>query len=65
MKANFLVEIIENKMDEIRKRKSGYLEMLERGIKLYPQEYIIERIKECRGELDILSEILEEYEGRE
>lgn len=65
MKASVIVDIIDDKLEEIRKQKSDYLEMLETGIDYFPQEYLIERIKECRCEIDVLKDILNEFEGRE
>lgn len=55
-------EIIERKIEEIKLQKNDYLSMLERGNTLFEDEYILNRIKECRIEIDVLIEVLEEYE---
>ena len=55
-------EILERKIEEIKLQKKDYLAMLERGNTLFEDEYILNRIKECRIEIDVLEEVLEEYE---
>lgn len=57
-----MIEILQRKIEEIKLRKNDYLSMLERGNTRFEDEYILNRIKECRIEIDILEEVLEEYE---
>lgn len=55
-------EILLRKIEEIKIQKKDYLTMLERGNTLFEDEYILNRIKECRIEIDVLEEVLDEYE---
>lgn len=57
-----MIEVIKRKIDEIKEAKRGYLTMLEKGNTLFEDEYILNRIKECRIEIDVLEEVLDEYE---
>lgn len=57
-----MIEILQRKIEEIKLRKNDYLGMLERGNTLFEDEYILNRIKECRIEIDVLEEVLDEYE---
>lgn len=57
-----MIEILQRKIEEIKLQKRDYLDMLENGNTLFEDEYIINRIKECRIEIDVLYEVLEEYE---
>lgn len=54
--------IVEKKIEEKQKLMNDYLEMLEIG-SFFTDEYIIERIKECRTEINVLKEVIEEYEN--
>ena len=53
-------EIIEDKIKEIKKRQWDYLDMLEYGNKYFTDEYITERVKECRIEIDVLTDVLKD-----
>ena len=58
-----MLEILERKIEEIKLQKKDYLTMLERGNTLFEDEYILNRIKECRIEIDVLEEVLDEYKN--
>lgn len=61
-RVNKMIEVIKRKIDEIKESKRSYLTMLEKGNTLFEDEYILNRIKECRIEIDVLEEVLDEYE---
>lgn len=61
-RVNKMIEVIKRKIDEIKEAKRSYLTMLEKGNTLFEDEYILNRIKECRIEIDVLEEVLDEYE---
>lgn len=56
-------DIIERKIKEIEIQLNDYIDMLdEKGY--FTTYYIIDRIKECKAEIEILKEVVAEYEER-
>ena len=57
-----MILLINKKIEEKKKLMNDYLEMLEIG-SVFTDDYILERIKECRTEINVLKELIEEYEN--
>lgn len=54
-------EIIERKIKDLEETKSNYLEMLESG-SIFEDSYIIKQLKICRAKIDVLKDVIDEYE---
>lgn len=55
--------IVERKLKEIKEEMKEYLDTLELRNRVFPDEYVLSRIRECRVQVWLLEEILEEYEN--
>lgn len=57
-------EIIERKIKDLEETKSIWIDRLDHG-SLFDDTYVYERIKTCRDKIDVLKDILDEYEEGE
>ena len=57
-----MLDIIQNKIEEIKKEQDEYLEMLV-GESLLTEKYITSRIHDTKVEINTLMELLEEING--
>ena len=57
-----MLDIIQNKIEEIKKEQDEYLEMLVGG-SLFSEKYITSRIHDTKVEINTLMELLEEING--
>ena len=55
--------IVERKLKEIKEEMKEYLDTLELRNRVFPDEYVLRKIRECRVQVWLLEEILEEYEN--
>ena len=56
-------DIIEEKIEDIEIQLNKYIDMLDER-SYFSTQYIIDRIKECKIEIGVLKEVLEEYEEK-
>lgn len=54
-------ELIERKIKDLEKTKGEWLDRLDYG-SLYEDSYVYERIKSARDKIDVLKDLLDEYE---
>lgn len=57
-------EIIERKIKDLEETKSIWIDRLDHG-SLFDDSYVYERIKTSRDKIDVLKDILDEYEEGE
>lgn len=55
-------EIIERKIKDLEETKRDYINMIEEG-SLFEDSYILKQIKCCRDKIDVLKDVIDEYEG--
>ena len=56
-------DVIEEKIEDIETQLDKYIDMLDER-SYFSKDYIIDRIKECKIEIGVLKEVLEEYEEK-